>query len=73
MLDTDDCRRRGAHRRLLFAAGSVVQQGVARQSGDEALRFRLLWDLVRQPRWVGGVALEAFSFVIQGWRSSSAR
>ena len=49
-----------------FAAGSVVQQGVARQSGDEALRFRLLWDLVRTPRWVAGVALEAFSFVIQG-------
>jgi hypothetical protein len=43
-----------------------VQQGVARQSGDEALRFRLLWDLVRTPRWVAGVALEAFSFVIQG-------
>jgi len=51
---------------FLFAAGSVVQQGVARQSGDDALRFRLLWDLVRQPRWVAGVALEAFSFVIQG-------
>ena len=51
---------------FLFAAGSVVQQGVARQSGDEALRFRLLWDLVRQPRWVAGVAMEAFSFVIQG-------
>src|SRR5215469_6238230 len=49
-----------------FAAGSVVQQGVARQTGDEALRFRLLWDLVRTPRWVAGVALEAFSFVIQG-------
>lgn len=51
---------------FLFAAGSVVQQGVARQSGDDALRFRLLWDLVRQPRWVAGVAMEAFSFVIQG-------
>src|SRR5262245_39977183 len=51
---------------FLFAAGSVVQQGVARQTGDQALRFRLLWDLVRTPRWVAGVALEAFSFVIQG-------
>jgi len=30
------------------------------------LRFALLWHLVRQPRWVAGVALEAFSFVIQG-------
>ena len=49
-----------------FAAGSLVQQGVARQSGDEALRFRLLWDLVRTPRWVAGVALEAFSFIILG-------
>jgi len=47
-----------------FALGSLLQQGVARQSGGEALRFRLLWDLVRQPRWVGGVALGAFSFVI---------
>jgi drug/metabolite transporter (DMT)-like permease len=48
-----------------FAVGSLLQQGVARQSGDEALRFRLLWDLVRQPRWVGGVALSTFSFGLQ--------
>jgi hypothetical protein len=51
---------------FLFAVGSLVQQGVARQSGEEALRFALLWHLVRQPRWVAGVALEAFSFVILG-------
>jgi uncharacterized membrane protein len=49
-----------------FALGSLVQQGVARQSGEEALRFALLWHLVKQPRWVAGVALEAFSFVLQG-------
>jgi hypothetical protein len=48
-----------------FALGSLMQQGVARQSGDEALRFRLLWDLVRQPRWVAGVALSTFSFGLQ--------
>jgi drug/metabolite transporter (DMT)-like permease len=48
-----------------FALGSLLQQGVARQSGDEALRFRLLWDLVRKPRWVGGVALSTFSFGLQ--------
>jgi drug/metabolite transporter (DMT)-like permease len=48
-----------------FALGSLLQQGVARQSGDEALRFRLLWDLVRQRRWVGGVALSTFSFGLQ--------
>jgi hypothetical protein len=48
-----------------FALGSLMQQGVARQSGDEALRFRLLWDLVRQPRWVAGIALSTFSFGLQ--------
>jgi hypothetical protein len=48
-----------------FALGSLIQQGVARQTGDEALRFRLLWDLVRQPRWVAGVALSTFSFGLQ--------
>ena len=49
-----------------FAVGSLVQQGVARKSGEDALRFALLLHLVRQPRWIGGVALDAFSFVIQG-------
>ena len=48
-----------------FALGSLMQQGVARQTGDEALRFKLLWDLVRQPRWVAGVALSTFSFGLQ--------
>ncbi len=49
-----------------FAVGSLVQQGVARESGAGALRLALLLHLVRQPRWIGGVALDAFSFVIQG-------
>ena len=49
-----------------FAVGSIVQQGVARESGGDALRFSLLLHLVRQPRWIGGIALDAFSFVIQG-------
>ena len=49
-----------------FAVGSLVQQGVARESGENALRLSLLLHLVRQPRWIGGVALAAFSFVIQG-------
>lgn len=49
-----------------FAVGSLVQQGVARQSGAGILRFRLLLSLVRQPRWVFGVLLTAGSFGIQG-------
>lgn len=49
-----------------FAVGSLVQQGVARESGADVLRFRLLLRLVRQPRWLGGVALSVFSFAIQG-------
>jgi hypothetical protein len=50
---------------LCFAVGSFVQQGVARESGEKALRLGLLWHLVRQPRWVAGIALDVFSFVIQ--------
>ncbi len=49
-----------------FALGSVVQQGVARQSGTGILRFRLLLGLIRQPRWAIGVALAAGSFAVQG-------
>ena len=49
-----------------FALGSLVQQGVARESGERILRFRLLLSLLRQPRWVGGVLLAMGSFVIQG-------
>lgn len=49
-----------------FAAGSLVQQSVARESGQDVLRWRLLLDLIRQPRWIAGVGLNAFSFAIQG-------
>jgi drug/metabolite transporter (DMT)-like permease len=49
-----------------FAVGSILQQGVARQADEGTLRFQLLWYLVRQPRWVAGVGLNAFSFVLQG-------
>jgi drug/metabolite transporter (DMT)-like permease len=49
-----------------FAVGSILQQGVARQADEGTLRFQLLWYLVRQRRWVAGVGLNAFSFVLQG-------
>ncbi len=49
-----------------FALGSLVQQGVARESGGGILRFRLLLSLIRQPSWVAGVLLAAGSFGIQG-------
>lgn len=49
-----------------FALGSVVQQGVARAAGPQVLGFRLLISLIRQPRWIGGIALAAGSFAIQG-------
>ncbi len=50
----------------MFALGSLVQQGVARESGERILRLRLLLSLLRQPRWVGGVILALGSFVVQG-------
>ena len=49
-----------------FAIGSLMQQGVARQSGEGILRLRLLLSLLRQPRWVSGFALGVGSFAIQG-------
>jgi drug/metabolite transporter (DMT)-like permease len=49
-----------------FALSSLVQQGVARESGAGILRFRLLLSLVRQRRWIIGVLLAAGSFAIQG-------
>lgn len=49
-----------------FALGSLVQQGVARESGERILRFQLLLSLLRQPRWLAGVALALGSFGIQG-------
>lgn len=47
-----------------FAFGSFVQQGVARESGEHILRLHLLLSLLRQPRWLLGVALSGGSFLI---------
>jgi drug/metabolite transporter (DMT)-like permease len=50
-----------------FAVGSLVQQGVAvQETGERILSFRLLLSLIRQPRWVAGIALSTGSFAIQG-------
>jgi drug/metabolite transporter (DMT)-like permease len=49
-----------------FAVGSVIQQSAARASHAGVLRVRLLLTLLRQPRWIAGVALAMFSFVILG-------
>jgi hypothetical protein len=49
-----------------FAVGSVIQQSAARASHAGVLSIKLLLDLLRQPRWVGGVLLAMFSFVILG-------
>ena len=51
---------------LCFAVGSLLQQGAARQRHEGVLRLRLLLALARQPRWVAGVALNVFSFAVQG-------
>jgi drug/metabolite transporter (DMT)-like permease len=48
-----------------FALGSFVQQGVARESGTDILRLRLLISLARQPRWIIGVLIAAGSYLIQ--------
>lgn len=47
-----------------FALGSLYQQGAARQSAEGALHFRLLLSLLREPRWLAGVALSCSSFLI---------
>jgi drug/metabolite transporter (DMT)-like permease len=49
-----------------FAGGSLLQQGAARQSAVGVLRVGRLLALVRQPRWLAGVGLDTFSFVLQG-------
>ncbi len=49
-----------------FALGSLVQQRAAREAGQRALDPRLLVQLARRPRWLGGVGLNAFSFGLQG-------
>jgi hypothetical protein len=48
-----------------FALGSLIQQGAARQTQARALRFGLLVALVRQRRWLGGIAVTVLAFGIQ--------
>jgi len=48
-----------------FALGSLIQQGAARQTHGRALRLGLLVALVRDRRWLGGMALTVFSFAVQ--------
>jgi drug/metabolite transporter (DMT)-like permease len=48
-----------------FALGSLIQQGAARQTHGRALRLGLLAALVRDRRWLGGMALTVCSFAIQ--------
>jgi drug/metabolite transporter (DMT)-like permease len=48
-----------------FAVGSLIQQGAARQTHSRSLRLGLLVALVRDRRWLGGLALTVFSFGVQ--------
>ena len=48
-----------------FALGSLIQQGAARQTHAQALRFGLLVALVHQRRWLGGMAITVLAFGIQ--------
>ena len=48
-----------------FALGSLIQQGAARQTHAQALRFELLVALVRQRRRLGGMAVTVLAFGIQ--------
>lgn len=48
-----------------FALGSLIQQGAARQVHARSLRLGLLVALVRDRRWLGGLALTVFSFGVQ--------
>lgn len=49
-----------------FAVGSLLQQGAARASGVGVLSARGLLGLLRERRWLAGVALDVFSFGLQG-------
>jgi len=49
-----------------FALAAVVQHGAARETGEKLLSLRLLLALVRNPRWLAGVALGVLSFAVQG-------
>lgn len=51
---------------FMFAAGSVLQQGAAREAPLEtSLSWRLLVDLAHRPKWVLGIAGDAASFGLQ--------
>ena len=49
-----------------FALGSLVQQGAARQTHARTLRFGLFVALLRDRRWLGGIAVTVLSFGVQG-------
>jgi drug/metabolite transporter (DMT)-like permease len=48
-----------------FALGSLIQQGTARQTRARELHVGLLVALVRQRRWLGGIAVTVLAFAIQ--------
>jgi drug/metabolite transporter (DMT)-like permease len=48
-----------------FALGSLLQQSAARQTHARALRLSLLVALLRERRWLAGMALTVFSFGVQ--------
>lgn len=50
---------------ICFALGSLIQQGVARQTHARALRFGLLVMLAHQRRWLGGTAVMVVAFGFQ--------
>jgi hypothetical protein len=50
-----------------FAVAAVLQQAAAEGIPErESLRPGLIWALAHRPLWLAGIALSAFSFVIQG-------
>jgi hypothetical protein len=48
-----------------FALGSLIQQRAARETQACTLRFRLLWALAHERRWLAGIAITVLSFGIQ--------
>lgn len=50
-----------------FAAGGVLQQRAASERPEgEALSFRLIADLAREPMWLLGIGFAIFSYVLEG-------
>lgn len=48
------------------ATASVLQRKAARREpGERAFSLRLIWDLVHQPVWIGGIAAVTFGFLLQ--------